>query len=91
MKIHFGILGTLIFTLAGCSLPHPASPEFGADVRNGQTPGRVELPGPQADGSVLLHNQWSLRPAGRQVEVGDFPANVAVVFNRGCEVLHSFV
>jgi len=35
-------------------------------------------PGPQPDGSVVLPNQWSLRPAGKQVEVGDFPVNVAI-------------
>jgi len=35
-------------------------------------------PGPQPDGSVILPNQWSLRPAGRQVDVGDFPAAIAV-------------
>jgi DNA-binding beta-propeller fold protein YncE len=38
----------------------------------------VELPGPRPDGSVLLPNQWSLRPAGRQVALGDFPVNVAI-------------
>src|SRR5437899_2829414 len=38
----------------------------------------IELPGPRADGSVLLPNQWSLRPAGRQVELGDFPVNIAI-------------
>lgn len=36
------------------------------------------LPGLQRDGSVLLPNQWSLRPAGQQLPVGDFPVNVAV-------------
>ena len=36
------------------------------------------LPGQRTDGSVLLPNQWSLRPAGRQVELGDFPVNIAV-------------
>ena len=36
------------------------------------------LPGQQPDGSVLLPNQWSLRPAGRQIELGDFPVNIAV-------------
>ena len=35
-------------------------------------------PGPQADGSVVLPNQWSLRPVGKQVEVGDFPVNIAL-------------
>src|SRR5882672_10419298 len=36
------------------------------------------LPGLQPDGSVLLPNQWSLRPVGRQLNVGDFPVNVAL-------------
>ncbi len=36
------------------------------------------LPGFQRDGSVLLPNQWSLRPAGKQIQVGDFPVNVAL-------------
>ena len=31
----------------------------------------VKWPGPQPDGSVLLHNQWSVRPAGRQIELGN--------------------
>src|SRR5690349_19966593 len=35
-------------------------------------------PGAPSDGSVLLPNQWSLRPAGRQVPLGDFPVNIAV-------------
>src|SRR5262249_20009162 len=29
-------------------------------------------------GSILLPNQWSLRPAGRQIELRDFPINIAV-------------
>jgi DNA-binding beta-propeller fold protein YncE len=36
------------------------------------------VPGLQRDGSVLLPNQWSLRPIGRQVSVGDFPLQIAV-------------
>jgi len=39
---------------------------------------KTEWPGKQADGSVLLPNSWSLRPAGRQIELGDFPVNLAV-------------
>ncbi|MHC1764177.1 MAG: bifunctional YncE family protein/alkaline phosphatase family protein [Verrucomicrobiia bacterium] len=35
-------------------------------------------PGMRPDGSVLLPNQWSLRPAGKQVSLGDFPVNIAV-------------
>lgn len=36
------------------------------------------LPGQQADGSMLLPNQWSLRPAGKHLNLGDFPVNIAV-------------
>lgn len=35
-------------------------------------------PGRQSDGSMLLPNQWSLRPAGRHIELGDFPVNIAL-------------
>jgi DNA-binding beta-propeller fold protein YncE len=38
----------------------------------------ASLPGLQRDGTVLLPNQWSLRPAGRQLPVGDFPVNLAL-------------
>jgi DNA-binding beta-propeller fold protein YncE len=44
-----------------------------------QTADDVKWPGLQPDGSVLLHNQWSVHPAGRQIELGNcFPVNVAV-------------
>jgi len=47
-------------------------------------------PGKQPDGSVLLHNEWSLNPAGKQVELGDFPVNVAVhPSSRYAAVLHA--
>src|SRR5262249_3029906 len=36
------------------------------------------LPGLQPGGEVRLPNQWSLRPAGRQVALGDFPVNLAL-------------
>jgi DNA-binding beta-propeller fold protein YncE len=52
-----------------------------AAVCPGQQPAEagVKWPGPQPDGSVLLHNQWSVRPAGRQIELSNcFPVNVAV-------------
>lgn len=36
-------------------------------------------PGLQPDGSMLLPNLWSLEPAGsNQIELGDFPVNIAV-------------
>lgn len=47
-------------------------------------------PGARPDGSVLLPNQWSLRPAGRQLAMGDFPVSIAVhPGNRYAAVLHS--
>jgi YVTN family beta-propeller protein len=57
----------------------------GADAL-AQTPADVEpreafqrkLPGMQAGGQTLLSNQWSLRPAGKRVLLGDFPVNIAV-------------
>jgi DNA-binding beta-propeller fold protein YncE len=36
------------------------------------------LPGIQADGSIQLPNQWSLKPAGKQLTLGDFPVNLAL-------------
>jgi len=35
-------------------------------------------PGRQPDGSMLLPNGWSLRPAGAQLDLGDFPVNIAL-------------
>ena len=48
------------------------------------------LPGARSDGSILLPNQWSLRPAGTQVPVGDFPVNLIVhPSGKHAVVLHS--
>src|SRR6202162_1381850 len=49
---------------------------IGSTAKDNKPP--VQLPGQRVDGSVLLPNQWSLRPVGRQIEMGDFPINVAV-------------
>ncbi len=60
------IIGWLVITshtTAPCALAATAPPD---------------LPGQRADGTVLLPNQWSLRPAGKQVVVEDFPASIAV-------------
>ncbi|MCX5689116.1 MAG: beta-propeller fold lactonase family protein, partial [Planctomycetota bacterium] len=48
------------------------------------------LPGLQPSGLTVLHNQWSLNPAGNHVEVGDFPVNVVVhAGGQFAAVLHS--
>jgi DNA-binding beta-propeller fold protein YncE len=48
------------------------------DALNGAANSGSVWPGHKADGSVLLPNQWSLRPVGRQVQLADFPVNIAV-------------
>jgi hypothetical protein len=46
-------------------------------------------PGPQPDGSTLLHNQWSIRPAGEQVPLGEYPVAVTLhPTGRYAAVLH---
>jgi DNA-binding beta-propeller fold protein YncE len=39
---------------------------------------RPSWPGVQPDGSVRLPSTWSIRPVGTQVQVGDFPVNLAL-------------
>ena len=71
---------TCLLTLAACVSTPPQSSR--------QAP--VDLPGQRADGSVLLPNQWSLRPVGRQIVLGDFPVNIAVhPGGRFAAILHS--
>ena len=40
-------------------------------------PKRIQ-PGARPDGRIQLPTQWSLRPVGKQVPLGDFPVNIAV-------------
>ena len=71
---------TILFCgfLSSAYCQQPAAPQGGTD----------EWPGQQADGSVLLPNLWSLRPAGKQVLLGDFPVNVAINLVFLIEVVH---
>src|ERR1700719_2706077 len=51
---------------------------------------RPLLPGIQPGGTIVLPNQWSLRPAGRQIELGDFPVNMALhPSGRWLAILHA--
>ena len=45
-----------------------------------EAPGKTVrvLPGVEPDGTIRLPNQWALRPAGRQVELGDFPITLTL-------------
>ena len=36
----------------------------------------IQLPGFQRSGETLLPNGWSLRPVGKQIELGDFPTRM---------------
>src|SRR6516162_7836080 len=38
----------------------------------------IMLPGVEPDGGVRLPNSWSIKPAGKQIELGDFPVNMAL-------------
>jgi Phosphoesterase family/Lactonase, 7-bladed beta-propeller len=39
---------------------------------------RITLPGVEADGGVRLPNSWSIKPVGKQIELGDFPISIAL-------------
>src|SRR4051812_41174322 len=68
-----GICAGLGVGLPALQLPEtPEKPPVPAAL-----PPRV-LPGVQPGGTILLPNQWSLRPAGRHLALGDFPINIAL-------------
>lgn len=51
---------------------------LGAAAAGRAAPVAGDLPGLRPDGSTLLHSQWSIRPVGEQVPMGEFPVSVAV-------------
>jgi len=66
-----GICGFLTLAVrAALDTPSPRSVQPAA-------PARI-LPGLQPGGEIRLPNQWSLRPAGKHILLGDFPVNVAL-------------
>ena len=74
--------------MAGCSSPRTGEPSRPPAAAAAPRP-VLELPGQRADGSILLPNQWSLRPEGSQIVMGDFPVNIAVhPDSRFAAVLH---
>src|SRR5215472_3555442 len=82
MRVLFCLLASAaVLAATGCSSTtrHPSEKAPAPD-----------LPGRKPDGSVLLPNQWSLRPVGKQIELRDFPVNVAVhPGGRYAAVLHA--
>jgi YVTN family beta-propeller protein len=71
-----------VWFLTGCHSNETAMPSAGPTTVSvaSNAPSRLgaTIPGPKTDGSVLLPNQWSLRPEGKQIQVGDFPSNIAL-------------
>jgi YVTN family beta-propeller protein len=87
---YWGVI--LLFVAAACSPTVRRTSMFSEFPRlaRGGTNANVVWPGRKSDGSVLLPNQWSLHPAGNQVELGDFPVNLAVhPGGRFVAILHS--
>ncbi len=81
LSLLFGL--TLLAGFSEAQSPHAQS------VRPNARSGEI-LPGVRPDGSILLPNQWSLRPVGSQIEVGDFPVQIAVhPGGRFAAVIHS--
>ena len=73
MKFFFA--GTLLL----CFLAACVSQNEMASLEKPASAARLsERPGQKSDHSILLPNQWSLRPAGRQIDLGDFPVNIAL-------------
>ncbi|CAN5388092.1 hypothetical protein BH11PLA2_BH11PLA2_08440 [soil metagenome] len=48
------------------------------DAKDAKLPTTRVLPGIQKGGFVQLPNQWRLKPAGKQIEVGDLPSNIQI-------------
>src|SRR2546430_14172207 len=79
--ICFSLKVCLCLLAAGCVRSHLSVLPDQASSIPSESPVTLSAtvwPGKQPDGSVLLPNQWSLRPAGRQIELRDFPVNMAV-------------
>src|SRR4051812_34667575 len=65
-----GLCGLLTLTVSA-AWDRPRPPVEAA------VPPRI-LPGVQPSGEIRLPNQWSLRPVGSHLPLGDFPVNVAL-------------
>src|SRR5437867_9593913 len=91
MRTLAAFFAVMMFVAAsGCVPTARQTTGLTSDSSSALVAARPALPGLQPDGSVLLPNQWSLRPAGITVELRDFPINIAVhPAGRYAAVLHS--
>ena len=71
---------TIVFILAlgGVSLGGDSDNAAPPTNEAPKTDEPLKLPGMQPNGQTLIFSQWSLRPAGAQVLLGDFPVSIAV-------------
>ena len=84
-----GLALALVSRLSAFSDKPPAPVERRQPRADGRKPTRM-LPGVEPGGTIRLPNQWALRPAGRQIPVGDFPVNIALhPTGRWLAVLHA--
>src|SRR5262245_28083339 len=77
VALFVGLGACLVLSAALDTRPVAAVPP-GRAVRKAELASPRVLPGLLADGFIQLPNQWKLHPAGRQIEVGNFPVNLAV-------------
>ncbi len=84
------IAGMALITALRSPLSAARAPLSQAESRKRTADSRPRLPGLGPDGAIRLPNQWSLRPAGRQIPLGDFPVNLVVhPTGRWLAVLHA--
>jgi WD40 repeat protein len=82
------ILSLLVGVALGV-LVHPSLAPAEEGKQASPLAGRM-LPGVEASGMIRLPNQWALRPAGKQVALGDFPVNLVLhPTGRWLAVLHA--
>ncbi|HYG36189.1 MAG TPA: phosphoesterase, partial [Clostridia bacterium] len=89
-RIPLPLLLTGLLIVIGCT---PTTPSGSGQKSTGSaafTAPDPTWPGKKSDGSVLLPNQWSLRPVGQQIDLADFPVNIALhPGGRFAAVLHA--
>ena len=78
----------IIYVGLGCALAFTSGAGLSQEDATKRNP--IQLPGLQSNGQTLLPNGWSLRPAGEQIDMGDFPARMELSPDlKFAAVLHS--
>ncbi|HET6879422.1 MAG TPA: bifunctional YncE family protein/alkaline phosphatase family protein [Pirellulales bacterium] len=69
IRVRLSVMVVTLLTLAAAA---------SAEERPNQRHQPRRLPGMSDEGTIVLPNQWSLKPAGKQIKLGDFPVQVAL-------------